>query len=49
MGVLELLFEGIRTAGAMGIMVTHSRQAAAYADRVLRLTSQGLVDASEPQ
>jgi putative ABC transport system ATP-binding protein len=49
MGVLELLFEGIRTAGAMGIMVTHSHQAAAYADRVLRLTSQGLVDASEPQ
>jgi putative ABC transport system ATP-binding protein len=48
-GVLELLFEGIRTAGAMGIMATHSRQAAAYADRVLRLTSQGLVDASEPQ
>ena len=48
LGVLELLFEGIRGAGAMGIMVTHSRQAAAFADRVLRLTSQGLVDAAEP-
>ena len=48
LGVLELLFEGIRGAGAMGIMVTHSRQAASFADRVLRLTPQGLVDAAEP-
>ena len=49
LGVLELLFEGIRGAGAMGIMVTHSLQAAAFADRVLRLTAQGLVDvAAEP-
>lgn len=43
-GVLELLFEGIQAASAMGILVTHSRKAAAYTDRVLRLTPQGLVE-----
>ena len=43
-GVLELLFEGIRDASAMGILVTHSRLAAAYADRVLRLTPLGLIE-----
>lgn len=43
-GVLELLFEGMRDASAMGILVTHSRLAAAYADRVLRLTPQGLIE-----
>lgn len=41
-GVLELLFRGIRTTGAIGILVTHSRMAAAYADRILRLTPLGL-------
>lgn len=41
-GVLELLFQGIRTTGAIGILVTHSRMAAAYADRILRLTPLGL-------
>jgi len=45
-GVLELLFQGIRTTGAIGILVTHSRMAAAYADRILRLTPLGL--AAEP-
>ncbi|NML27572.1 ABC transporter ATP-binding protein [Zoogloea dura] len=40
--VLELLAGRIREAGAIGILVTHSLEAAATADRVLRLTSQGL-------
>jgi len=44
LGVLGLLFEGIRTTGAIGILVTHSRLAAAYADRILRLTPLGLVE-----
>lgn len=43
-GVLELLFEGIHNAGAIGILVTHSRSAAAHADRILRLTASGLVE-----
>ena len=34
--------ERIRQAGAIGILVTHSLEAAATADRVLRLTSNGL-------
>jgi putative ABC transport system ATP-binding protein len=41
--VLTLLGERIRGAGAIGILVTHSREAAAGADRVLRLTSEGLI------
>ncbi len=40
--VLALLAERIRQAGAIGILVTHSRAAAATADRVLRLTAEGL-------
>ena len=40
--VLALLGERIRQAGAIGILVTHSREAAATADRVLRLTASGL-------
>ncbi len=40
--VLTLLAERIREAGAIGILVTHSRDAAATADRVLRLTATGL-------
>ena len=40
--VLALLRERIRGAGAIGILVTHSLEAAAGADRVLRLTSEGL-------
>jgi putative ABC transport system ATP-binding protein len=43
-GVLDLLLECIRGAGAIGIIVTHSRIAAARADRVLRLTPDGLAD-----
>lgn len=41
--VLALLGERIREAGAIGILVTHSPEAAATADRVLHLTSEGLV------
>lgn len=40
--VLALLTERIRQAAAIGILVTHSLEAAATADRVLRLTSNGL-------
>jgi putative ABC transport system ATP-binding protein len=40
--VLALLAERIREAGAIGILVTHSREAAATADRVLHLTATGL-------
>ena len=45
-GVLDLLCERVRHAGAMAIIVTHSAQAASRADRVLRLTRDGLVDAA---
>jgi putative ABC transport system ATP-binding protein len=41
--VLALLFEGIQNAGAIGILVTHSATAAGHADRILRLTRDGLV------
>jgi putative ABC transport system ATP-binding protein len=41
--VLALLFEGIHNAGAIGILVTHSATAAGHADRILRLTRDGLV------
>jgi putative ABC transport system ATP-binding protein len=40
--VLALLGESIRAAGAIGILVTHSREAAATADRILHLTAAGL-------
>jgi putative ABC transport system ATP-binding protein len=40
--VLALLAERIREAGAIGILVTHSREAAATTDRVLHLTTTGL-------
>ncbi|MBK1724916.1 ABC transporter ATP-binding protein [Thiocystis violacea] len=40
--VLALLAERIRASGAMGILVTHSPEAAKSADRVLRLTAEGL-------
>ncbi len=41
--VLALLAERIRSAGAIGILVTHSQEAAATADRVLHLTAGGLL------
>lgn len=40
--VLELLREQIKREGGAGILVTHSPAAAATADRVLMLTSEGL-------
>ena len=40
--VLELLRAQVRAAGAIGILVTHSLDAARTADRVLRLTANGL-------
>jgi putative ABC transport system ATP-binding protein len=45
-GVLALLFERIQAAGAIAILVTHSLAAATHADRTLRLTANGLVDAT---
>ena len=41
--VLALPANRIRGAGAIGILVTHSREAAATADRVLLLTAKGLL------
>lgn len=43
--VLNLLLDCVRSAQAIGIIVTHSRKAAARADRCLRLTREGLFDA----
>jgi putative ABC transport system ATP-binding protein len=43
--VLALLVEQVRQVGAGAVLVTHSDVAAACADRVLRLTAQGLVAA----
>lgn len=40
--VLDLLASRVRAAGAIGILVTHSKQAAATADRIYHLTSEGL-------
>jgi len=45
-GVIELLRDRIRSEGACGVLVTHSRAAAAKADRALTLTSAGLVAAT---
>jgi len=43
-GVIELLRDRVRGEGASGMLVTHSRAAAALADRALTLTSEGLVE-----
>jgi putative ABC transport system ATP-binding protein len=40
--VLQLLCDQIKERGAAGILVTHSREAAATADRVYLLTAEGL-------
>jgi len=40
--VVALLTAQVRAAGAAALMVTHSAQAAAHADRVLRLTATGI-------
>jgi len=42
--VMKLFASATRERGAGGVLVTHSASAAAVADRVLRLTSAGLVD-----
>jgi putative ABC transport system ATP-binding protein len=44
--VMQALAEQVRSHHAACLMVTHSRSAAAHADRVLRLTPQGLVNES---
>lgn len=46
-GVLDLLLECIRDAGAMGILVTHSHAAALRTDRILRLSAAGLLPYGE--
>jgi putative ABC transport system ATP-binding protein len=43
--VVTLLRRSLAESGAAGLLVTHSLQAAASADRVLRLTPAGLVQA----
>ena len=45
--VLDLLLGQIRNSRAAGVMVTHSRSAAARADRVLELRADGLHDITE--
>ena len=40
--ILNLLATSIRAVGAIGILVTHSQEAASTADRVLRLSAEGL-------
>jgi putative ABC transport system ATP-binding protein len=45
-GVIELLRDRVRSEGASGVLVTHSRAAAALADRALTLTNGGLVGPS---
>jgi putative ABC transport system ATP-binding protein len=45
--VLRLLRERIASGNAAGILVTHSKAAAATADRVLTLTAAGLREAPE--
>lgn len=44
--VLGALRDQVRDAGAACLLVTHSVAAAAFADRVLRLTSDGIAQAS---
>ena len=46
--VIELLRDRVHAEGATGVLVTHSRAAAAYADRVLVLTASGLREGSIP-
>jgi len=42
--ILQLLRQELKSSGATAIMVTHSLAAAAQADKVLRLTKNGLQD-----
>ena len=43
--ILDLLQQQVRREGAACLLVTHSTQAAARADRVLQLTATGMADA----
>ena len=45
-GILQLIRREIKKNGASGILVTHSRVAAATADHVLILTKHGLLPAA---
>jgi putative ABC transport system ATP-binding protein len=40
--VIALLHDAVKAEGATGVIATHSRRAAASADRVLRLAADGL-------
>jgi putative ABC transport system ATP-binding protein len=40
--IIALLHDTLRASGATGVLVTHSRAAAASADRVVQLTREGL-------
>jgi putative ABC transport system ATP-binding protein len=42
--VLDLLARAVRSRGAAAVIVTHSAATAAVADRVLRLTAEGLIE-----
>jgi putative ABC transport system ATP-binding protein len=44
--ILDLFARAVRSRGAAAVIVTHSAATAAVADRVLTLTSSGLVAAS---
>ena len=44
--VITLLRDAVRQSGAAAVLVTHSRRAAASADRVYRLAADGLHEAS---
>jgi putative ABC transport system ATP-binding protein len=44
--ILDLLQQQVREQGAACLLVTHSRSAAARADRVLHLSAQGMADAA---
>ncbi len=46
--MLDLLADQVRAEGAACLLVTHSTAAAQRADRVIRLTSGGIVDALAP-
>ena len=46
--IMDLLVQQVRQEGASCLLVTHSAAAAARADRRLRLTAQGMVDADAP-
>ena len=46
--VLSLFVERVRTQRAACVLVTHSRHAAARADRIVTLTAEGIVEGAPP-